>query len=73
MSACTCTFPHFCDGNGYVTCTSKRTGDCFCFCGCTDDCYGCAECDALSDDTWGGGDFADVSNYDANDGTEGSR
>lgn len=47
---CICQWPSHCDGSGWVTCFSRHE-DCYCQCGCKEECYGCVNCDE--------GDFGD--------------
>jgi hypothetical protein len=41
---CTCDFEARCGGWERLSCRAHLIGDCFCRCGCTEDCYGCGDC-----------------------------
>jgi hypothetical protein len=45
---CTCDWPSVCDGDGTVECVGRD--DCFCLCGCRDECFGCSRCAERDDD-----------------------
>lgn len=48
--SCTCRFPSYCNGTGWVGCQNRHWGDgCFCQCGCETDCVSCVNCDAADE------------------------
>lgn len=47
---CICEWPVRCNGFGVVKCHADSWGDCYCACGCEEECSGCRECIERSDE-----------------------
>lgn len=48
---CICKWGYTCAGTGFVHCLN-RGFDCYCSCGCKEECYGCSFCEGDDDEKW---------------------